>query len=45
VSAARHIALLNQDPDEADGMTAGLLNLRHKLLLKLARERGATPTT
>ena len=45
VRAALHIALLKQDPDEADGMTAGLLNLRHKLLLKLARERGATPTT
>jgi len=43
VSAALHIALLKQDPDEADGMIVGLLNLSHKLLLKLARERGATP--
>ena len=42
VSAALHIALLKQDPDEADGMIVGLLNLSHKLLLKLARERGAT---
>jgi hypothetical protein len=43
VSAALHIALLKQDPDEADGMIVGLLNLSHRLLLKLARERGATP--
>ena len=43
VSAALHIALLKQDPDEADEMIVGLLNLSHKLLLKLARERGATP--
>jgi hypothetical protein len=43
VNAALHIALLKQDPDEADGMIVGLLNLSHKLLLKLARERGATP--
>jgi hypothetical protein len=43
VSAALHIALLKQDPDEADSMLVGLLNLSHKLLLKLARERGATP--
>jgi hypothetical protein len=27
VSAALHIALLKQDPDEADGMIVGLLNL------------------
>ena len=42
MSAALHIALLKQDPDEADSMLVGLLNLSHKLLLKLARERGAT---
>jgi hypothetical protein len=42
-SAALHIALLKQDPDEADEMIVGLLNLSHKLLLKLATERGATP--
>ena len=43
VGAALHIALLKQDADEADEMIVGLLNLSHKLLLKLARERGATP--
>ena len=43
VGAALHIALLKQDPDEADEMIVGLLNLSHKLLLKLAKERGATP--
>ena len=43
VGAALHIALLKQDPDEADGMIVGLLNLSHKLLLKLAKEQGATP--
>ena len=41
--AALHIALLKQNPDEADEMIVGLLNLSHKLLLKLAKERGATP--
>ena len=41
--AALHIALLKQDPAEADAMIVGLLNLSHKLLLKLAKERGATP--
>ena len=41
VSAALHIALLKQDPDESDGMVVGLLNLSHLLLLELARERGA----
>jgi hypothetical protein len=29
VSATLPIALLNRDPDEADGMTAGLLKLSH----------------
>jgi hypothetical protein len=43
VSAALHIALLKQDPDEADELIVGLLNLSHKLLLKLAKEPGATP--
>ena len=43
VSAALHIAQLKQDPDEADEMIVGLLNLSHKLLLKLAKDRGATP--
>ena len=43
VSAALHIALLKQQPGEADGIIVGLLNLSHKLLLKLAKERGATP--
>jgi hypothetical protein len=42
-SAALHIAQLKQDPSEADEMIVGLLNLSHKLLLKLAKERGATP--
>ena len=42
-SAALHIAQLKQDPDEADEMIVGLLNLSHKLLLKLAKEQGATP--
>ena len=42
-SAALHVALLRQDPADADEMIVGLLNLSHKLLLKLAKERGATP--
>ena len=42
-SAALHIAQLKQDPEEADEMIVGLLNLSHKLLLKLAKEQGATP--
>ena len=41
VSAALHVALLKQEPDESDGMIVGLLNLGHWLLLELARERGA----
>jgi hypothetical protein len=41
--AALHIAQLRQNPEETDEMIVGLLNLSHKLLLKLARERGATP--
>jgi hypothetical protein len=42
-SAALYIAQLEQDPSEADELIVGLLNLSHKLLLKLARDRGATP--
>jgi hypothetical protein len=42
-SAALHIAQLKQDPEGADEMIVGLLNLSHKLLLKLAKEPGATP--
>jgi hypothetical protein len=42
-SAALHIAQLRQDPEEADELIVGLLNLSHKLLLKLAKDRGATP--
>ena len=39
-SAALHIALLKQDPEVADEIIVGLLNLSHKLLLKLAKEQG-----
>ena len=42
-SAALHIAQLRQNPEEADELIVGLLNLSHKLLLKLAKDRGATP--
>ena len=43
VGAALHIALLKQDSSEAEEMITGLLNLSHKLLMKLAKEQGATP--
>jgi hypothetical protein len=43
VSAALHIAMLKRGPSEADELIVGLLNLSHKLLVKLAKERGATP--
>jgi hypothetical protein len=43
-NAARHVTtLIQQDPEEAARIIVGLLNLSHKLLLKLATERGATP--
>ena len=42
-SAALHIAQLKQDPEVADAMVVGLLNLSQKLLLRLAKEQGATP--
>jgi hypothetical protein len=42
-SAALHIAQLKQDPSEADELIVGVVNLSHQLLLKLARDRGATP--
>lgn len=40
-SAALHIALLKQEPDEADRIIVGLLNLGDMLLLEFARQRGA----
>ena len=42
-SAVLHVALLKQEPAEADAMIVGLLHLSKKLLLKLVSQQGATP--